>query len=106
MRYKKFLIIPVLIFIYIFLVVDLLVNYSPEGFSQPFPTPSGGGQTIGVGTAVTVSVMRPYLLGLIRLPVYSNGIGYIGTYHEAFFGFIGILVIIFIVIELIQWRKR
>jgi len=106
MKFKKFLIIPVLIFIYIFFVVDLLVNYNPAVYSQPFLGPSGGGQTIGVGMAVSVSVTRPYLLGLIRLPVYTDGLGDIGTYHEAFFGFIAILTIILIVVELIQWRKR
>ena len=106
MKYKKFLIIPVLIFIYIIFVVDFLVNYSPMVYSQPSTQPFLGGQIIGVGTAVSVSVIRPYLFGLIRLPVYSEGIGYIGNYHEAFFYFIGILTVIFIVIELIKWRKK
>ncbi len=98
--------IPVLIFIYIFFVVDFLVNYSPTVYSQPSARPTGAGLIIGVGTAVSVSVIRPYLFGLIRLPVYSEGMGYIGSYHEAFFYFIGILTVIFILIELIKWRKK
>jgi len=106
MKFKKFIIIPILIFIYIFFIVDVLVNYTPIVYSQPSQPPFGAGQIIGVGTSVSVSVIRPYFFGLIRLPVYTGGIGYIGDIHEAFFYFIGILTVIFIVIELIKWRKR
>ena len=105
MKFKKFIIIPILIFIYIFFIVDLLVGYRPSVYSKNPPLLPGG-QTIGVGTAVSVFVTRPYLFGLFRLPVYTDGIGYIGDIHEAFFYFIGILTVIFIVIELIKWRKR
>jgi len=104
MKFKKFLIIPILIFLYIFFVVDLLVNYKPDVYSKSPPL-FGGVQTIGVGTAVSVFVTRPYLLGLIRLPVYTDGIGYIGDIHDAFFIFVGVLTVIFIVIELIKWRR-
>ena len=107
MRYKKFLLIPVLIFIYIFFIVDLLVNYNPTIFSTT-TAPSDGGQPIGIGESISVVVTRPYFFGLIRLPVYTNYIGYIGNYHQAFFYFIGILTVVFIILEFfveISWGK-
>lgn len=103
MKFKKFLIIPILIFLYLYFVVDFLVNFQPDVYLKPPPL-YGGVQTIGVGTAVSVFVTRPYLFGLIRLPVYTNA-GYIGDIHDAFFIFIGILTTIFITIELIKWRR-
>lgn len=100
MRFKKFLLIPALVFIYVFFIVDMLVNYSPTSVAETTTTtPSGGGQPIGVSESVSVYVTRPYFFGLIRLPVYTNYIGYIGGYHEMFFYSMGALTVIFIVLE-------
>jgi len=72
----------------------------PQIISSPTPNPSpSGGEVIGFGEAVGVMVTRPYLFGLIRLPVYTNTLGDISIYHDAFFYFIVILTVIFIIIE-------
>jgi len=91
---KEFLIIPILIVAYIYFV-NLIVQGFPIGIiPSPTLTPGApGAQIIGIGEAITVTVTRPYLFGLIRLPVYTNTLGYIGTYHEAFFVFIVVLTI-------------
>ena len=60
---------------------------------------SGSGEVINIGQSIGVSVMRPYLFGLIYLPVYVEGIGDIGMLHNSFFTFIFILVIALIIIE-------
>jgi len=101
MRYKKFLLIPALVFIYLFFIVDFLVSYNPAVLSQttttaPSPLP---GQQIGVGESISVTVTRPYFFGLFRLPVYTNHIGYIGGYHQAFFYLIIILTVVFAATE-------
>jgi hypothetical protein len=73
----------------------------------PTPTPSSSGATvIGVGESITVSVTRPYLFGLIMLPVYTNSLGNIGIYHDAFFAFIFILTIALIIIEVKNRKGR
>jgi hypothetical protein len=102
MRYKKFLLIPALLFFYLFFVVDMLLSFSPITISGTESAPSGGGvQIIGVGEGVSVSVTRPYFFGLISLPVYTSGLGNIGAYHDAFFWLLGLLTVAFVVIE---WR--
>jgi len=101
MKYKKFFIIPALIFIYLFFIVDFLVNFNPAIYAGG-AAPSGAGQPVGIGESISVVVTRPYFFNLIRLPVYTNYVGYIGGYHEAFFYFVGILTVIFIIIE---WRN-
>jgi len=99
MRFKKFLFIPILLFIYIFFVVDFLVSFNPTTFLTGVAPLSDDGQAIGVGTTVTVTVRRPYFFGLVRLPVYTNYIGYIGDYHKAFFYFVGILTVLLVILE-------
>lgn len=103
MKYKKFLIIPILIFFYLFFVVDFLVNYNLVVFPKMITESFGPTEVIGIGETVSVVVTRPYLLGLVRLPVYTNAMGDIGIIHDAFFYFVGILIVVFVVIE---WRKR
>jgi len=102
---KKFLLIPILIFIYIFLI-DVLsqMSFQPAP-STPQTTSSGGATVIGVGESVSVSVTRPYLFGLIRLPVYTNSLGNIGIYHDIFFSLIFVLTAVFILLE-IKNRKE
>jgi len=81
-----------------------MIEMVPQILSSPTPSP-GGGEVIGFGEALGVMVTRPYLFGLIRLPVYTNTLGDISIYHDAFFYFIVILTIIFIIIE-VKNRRR
>jgi hypothetical protein len=95
---KKFLIVPISIFVYIFLIQML----SQPGFQEAFwinGSGGGGGEVVGMGTAIEVYVTRPYLFGLVRMPVYSPGIGYIGDYHDAFITFIVVLTIALLLLE-------
>jgi len=106
MRFKKFIIIPILIVAYVFFI-NRIVQYNPSiGTSSPGGVGGGGEQVIGVGATVTVSVTRPYLFGLIRLPIYTGALGDISGIHNFFFKFIIGLTIIFILIEIIQWRRK
>ena len=101
---KKFLLIPILIFVYIFFI-DILsqTNFQSAGISG---SPKGGvGEVLNIGQSIGVSVRRPYFFGLIYLPVYTESLGYIGLYHDAFFSFIFILTIALIIIE-IKNRKE
>lgn len=104
MKYKKFLLIPVLIVAYVFFI-DLLVesaSFAPSETTEE-GQPSGAMQPIGVTASASVSVTRPYLFGLLELPVYISGLGDISSLHNAFFIFMFFLTVIFVVIE---WRKR
>lgn len=103
MKYKKFLIIPALLFFYLFFVVDVMLSYSPSTVTSAETVQSSDGvQPIGVGEAISVTVTRPYLFGLITLPVYTSGLGNIGVYHDAFFWFLGLLTVAFVFME---WRN-
>ena len=42
MKYKKFLLIPALLFFYLFFVVDVMVSYSPITTTGTEAAPSGG----------------------------------------------------------------
>jgi hypothetical protein len=100
---KKFLIIPALIIAYVYLITVLstiTIQAAPSGAS------SGGGEVIGLGESLTVSVTRPYFFGLVRLPTYSSALGYIGFYHDLFFYFIIVLTVIFIIQEVKYKKKR
>ena len=106
MRFKKFIIIPILIIAYIFFI-NRIVQYNPSIGSSPSGGVSDTGeQIIGVGASVTVSVTRPYLFGLIRLPTYTGPLGNISSLHSFFFNFIIVLIVIFVLIEIIQWRRK
>ena len=102
MKYKKFVLIPVLFFVYIFFVVDFLASFNFTTITQGFSTSGGYVQTIGVGEGIGVSVMRPYFFGLITLPVYASSLGNIAGYHETFFWFLGLLTTMFVLVE---WRN-
>lgn len=95
---KRLLIIPILIFVYIFFI-DVVSQMSFPGFFYPSYGSGGAGQSVSLGQAITVSVRRPYLFGLFYLPVYSGDLGYIGGWHDAFFTFIFILTIALILLE-------
>jgi hypothetical protein len=95
---KRFLAIPVLILAYIFLI-DVLSQMDFSDINSNEMIESGGMARVGFGQSISVYVTRPYLFGLIRLPVYSENMGYIGDYHDAFFMFIFVLTIALIVTE-------
>ena len=101
---KKFLIIPILIFVYIFFINFLpQISFQSIGFLE---TPKSGiGEVVNIGQSIGVSVIRPYFFGLIYLPVYIEGLGDIGFYNDVFFSLIFILTAIFILIE-IKNRKE
>jgi F0F1-type ATP synthase membrane subunit a len=102
---KKFLLIPVLIFVYIFIVNNLsAISIQTENPTSNISNP-GGITIIGFGESISVSVTRPYLFGLIRLPTYTSTLGNIGIYHDIFFSFIFILTAILIILE-IKNRKE
>lgn len=105
MRHKKFFLIPILILLYLFFIVPLLVSisFTPSGESTSEGQSSGEILNMGFSSSVSVSVTRPYLFGLLELPVYSSGLGDISFFHTAFFVFIVALTIIFIIME---WRKK
>lgn len=104
MKFKKFVIIPILLFAYLYFV-DIIVSYNPMIGSSSEKTGSGGAEIIGVSEGVTVSVTRPYFFGLIRLPIYSSALGDISGIHNFFFNFILVLTVAFVLFEIIQWRR-
>jgi len=66
---KKLLIIPILIFVYIFLV-DTLSQITFQEISQTVYKGSAP-EVLNIGHSIGVSVRRPYFFGLIYLPVYK-----------------------------------
>jgi len=95
---KKFLVIPILIIIYIFFV-NTIVQMGIPSMSISGASKSASGEVVRIGQAIDVSVRRPYFFGLIYLPVYIDGVGDIGIYHDTFFSIIFILTIALIIIE-------
>lgn len=95
---KRLLVIPILIFIYIFFI-DVISQMSLPGVFYQNYGGGGAGEAVSFGQAITVSVRRPYLFGLFYLPVYSDSLGDIGGWHDAFFAFIFILTIALILLE-------
>ena len=105
MRLLKYLLIPVFIVGYLFFI-NSLAAYNPSFGSPVEKTNAPGTEIIGVSDTVTVSVTRPYVFGLIRLPVYNSGFGDVSIFHNIFFNFIFILLAAFIIIDIVQWRRR
>lgn len=101
---KKLLIPVILIFIYIFFINSI----TQMGFQTNEVSESSGGgpgEVINIGQSIGVSVTRPYFFGLITLPVFIDGIGNIGIYHDAFFTIVFILELALIIIE-VKNRKN
>jgi len=80
LRMKK--IAKTIIFVFslvaIFVLHNIVVNLA-IGFSNPTITETQGGsfgslEMLGFSHSVSVSVQRPFLFGLITLPVYINGV--------------------------------
>lgn len=101
MRFKKFIILPVLVILYAWFI-DFLLTYV-GGVNSSVPG-DGGLANIYIGTTLSVVVMRKYL-GFLELPVQ---IGDIKLYklHEAFFFIMICLFMIFIAQELTKWRYK
>jgi hypothetical protein len=95
---KRLLIPPILIILYIFTINFLLesnvISSSLGGALVP-----GYGEVLGFGQSISVSVKRPYLFGLIYLPVYIEGLGDVSIYHDVFFIFVFVLAISLIILE-------
>lgn len=115
MRFKKILIIPLLFFIYIWFMSALANPSIISTVSQSKGEEVPGAEVIGMGSAVTVQVIRaknPYLFGLVNLPRYIDGIGNVGSFHTMFFYFLGILTATFVVMEWrsygrnVKWQKK
>lgn len=102
---KKFLIIPILILFYIFLIeIISQINFQP---SESIEKPNSSGATmISIGESISITVTRPYLFGLIELPTYVNGLGNIGIYHDMFFIFIVLLTIALIIKEIKNRKEK
>jgi hypothetical protein len=100
LKFAKYLLIPILLLLYI--------NYSDVLIGTAFTVLSGQGQggegggleQIGVGFAATVSVTRPYLFGMVRLPVYAGDVGDISGFHTTFFAILGVITIAFVIWDL------
>jgi len=79
--------------IFVFVLIGLTIGHNftvnlATGFSSPTITEAEGGsfgnlEVLGFSHSVSVSVMRPYLFGLVKLPVYANGINLIKI-HQFF----------------------
>ncbi len=95
---KKFLLIPLFFFLYL-LFVDAMVSSNIVVGGQSAGADVPGGVAIGVGDAVGVSVMRPYLFGLLMLPVYSASFGDISGLHTIFFYLMAGMTGVFIAME-------
>jgi len=106
MRFKKFILIPIMIILYVLFIRYTFTEPIPQ-FEQAFKKVYGGLiEEVPIGETVTVTVTRPYLFGLIRLPIQLNGL-MIAWMHSIFFHvFIPLLTVIFIIIEVNNWRKR
>jgi hypothetical protein len=108
MKYKKFLLIPLLLAFYLTFGLNLLMSFNYGVGTDAVMDKYTAGQQIGVGDKVVVSVTRQYLLGLVRLPVYNSSMGDISRIHETFFTLLGGLAIVFVYLEYsglqIRWK--
>ena len=109
MKFKKFILIPIIFFLLIFLYVNFINSLSERSElvkESHTISKSRTGEAIGVGQAVSIKVTRankPYLFGLIDLPAYVQGIGSLIVLHTIFFWslytFTTFLTTVFLIIE-------
>lgn len=99
----KFLLIPLLFYAYL-QFINMLVQGTVTIPTVGPGVVGGAGVVIGVGETVSISVTRSYFFGLLRLPVYTAGLGSIAYLHEAFFTFLGVLTAVFVFMEI--WALR
>jgi hypothetical protein len=99
-KLAKYLIIPILFFLYIS-YADVILASGPSvfGAEQGAGGGAGGIQVIGLGLATSVSVSRLYF-GMFRLPVYAADLGDISGIHDTFFTILGIITVIFVAWDL------
>lgn len=99
MGLRKFLLIPVLVILYLTIGITFLMRFNIGVGNEADLNPYSTGEQIGMGEKVVISVTRPYLLGLIRLPIHSEAIGDISWVHHMFFTFIGVMTVAFAFME-------
>ena len=109
MRYKKFLLIPLVFFLLVLgyvAFIGSLDNVATTTREVSNAGKSAGGEVIGVGQAVSVQITRAtksYLFGFVNLPVSIQGLGNLSTLHTIFFWSLYTLIIAltttFIIIE-------
>lgn len=104
MRLLKYLLIPILVAGYLFFI-NSLPSYNQSSESSAEKSNAPGTEIIGVSDTVTVSVIRPYAFGLVKLPVYKSVFGDVSVMHSIFFDFIFILTATFIIIDIVKWRR-
>lgn len=100
-KFAKYLIIPILFFLYVS-YADVLLGLAPMvfGLQQGSGGGAGGIQVIGLGMATSVSVTRLYF-GMFRLPVYAGDLGDISGIHDMFFTILGVITVIFVAWDLL-----
>src|SRR3972149_7072216 len=106
MRFKKFLVIPVLLAVMwygYFGYVDSLISGAASLNTGEKPTTSAGGEVIGVGTAVSVQVIRPYFFGLLELPIYTPSGSIAGMHSSFFFWFFATPILLTTAFLIIEW---
>ena len=97
--WKRFFLVPLLFVGYLLFVEMLVAGDFPIGaFKQQEYSP--GGEVLTMGEAVSVSVVRPYFFGLLKLPIYVNYLGSIADMHTFFFSFLAVLTGAFVVLEI------
>lgn len=105
LKYAKYAIIPVLLFLYVSNFDSLIGPAIGSVSDQGSGAGNGGIQVIGVGFAATVSVTRPYLFGLVRLPVYAGDLGDISGIHDTFFTMLWVIGLIFMAWDIRSFFK-
>ncbi|MFH0890310.1 MAG: hypothetical protein V1836_04210 [Candidatus Aenigmatarchaeota archaeon] len=108
MKLEKFLLIPLVLVIltwgYLFFV-DQLVAGRISAIDSSNSQKTAGAEIIGVGTAISVQVTRPYIFGLLRLPVYAPVVGDISPMHSLFFLLLVAIAVLLTVILIIIERR-
>lgn len=100
LKFAKYLIILLLLVFYV-TNFDSFVGPALTFISEQGQGAGGGGlQQIGLGFATSVAITRPYLFGLVRLPVYAGDLGDISGIHDVFFAILGLLTAGFLVWDL------
>lgn len=91
MGYKKFFLIPLILFLLILVYVTFINSLTENVITVREESSTGkvsGGEAIGVGQAISIQIKRatkPYLFGMVKLPAYAQGIGNLVILHTVFF---------------------
>ncbi len=112
MRFKKFLLIPVIFILLVLVYANVINSFSEDRITvreSGSGSKSAGGEKIGVGQAVSVTVTRAtksYLFGLVNLPAYAQGVGNLTILHKIFFWSLYALTIILTTVFVIIERRN